>query len=177
MKAKGVWEKFQKSEIPNGRNCIKNKWVFKSKRNRIFRARLVACGYSQIPGVDFQESYAPVINDMTFRILLITMLTWNLSGKVIDIKRAFLHGNLKETIFMEIPKGMDSNKNECLILKKNIYGLVQSAREFYNKLVLCLKGCGFTGSPVDQYLWIKHSEFGIVMVAVYIDDCLVIGSK
>jgi hypothetical protein len=57
----------------------------------------VTCGYSQIPGVDFQESYAPVINDVTFPILLVTMLTWNLSGKVIDIKTAFLHGNLKET--------------------------------------------------------------------------------
>ena len=177
MEAKGVWEKFQKSEIPNGRNCIKNKWVFKTKRNGIFRARLVACGYSQIPGVDFQESYAPVINDVTFRILLVTMLTWNLIGKVIDIETAFLHGDLKETIFMEIPKGMEANKDECLILKRTIYGLVQSAREFYNKLVLSLKGCGFMGIPVDPCLWIKHSEFGIVMVAVYVDDCLVVGSE
>ena len=177
MKAKGVWEKFNKSEIPNGRNCIKNKWIFKTKRNGIFRARLVACGYSQIPGVDFQESYAPVINDVTFRILLVTMLTWNLIGKVIDIETAFLHGELKETIYMEIPKGMEANKNECLILKRTIYGLVQSAREFYNKLVISLKGCGFKGSPVDPCLWIKHSELGIVMVAVYVDDCLVVGSE
>jgi hypothetical protein len=58
------------------------------------------------------------------------MLTWNLSGKVINIETAFLPGDLKETIFMEIPKGKDSNKNECLILKRTIYGLVQSAREF-----------------------------------------------
>jgi Reverse transcriptase (RNA-dependent DNA polymerase) len=78
-----------------------------------------------IPGVDFLESHAPAINDVTFRILLVTMLTWNLVRKVIDIETAFLHGNLKETIFMEIPKGMDSNKNECLILKRTIYGLVQ----------------------------------------------------
>jgi Reverse transcriptase (RNA-dependent DNA polymerase) len=93
IKSEGVWEKFKKSEIPNGRNCIKNKWIFKAKRNGIFRARLVACGYSQIPGMDFQESYAPVINDVTFRILLVTMLTWNLIGKVIDIETAFLHGD------------------------------------------------------------------------------------
>ena len=72
MKSKGVWEKFKKSEIPNGRNCIKNKWIFKIKRNGIFRARLVACGYSQIPGVDFEESYSPVMNDITLRILLVT---------------------------------------------------------------------------------------------------------
>jgi hypothetical protein len=56
-----------------------------------------------------------------------------------------------------------------------MYGLVQSAREFYDKFVLCLNGCGFMGSPVDPCLWIKHSEFGIVMVAVYVDDCLDIG--
>jgi hypothetical protein len=90
-------------------------WVFKIKRNGIFRARLVACGYSQVPGVDFQESFAPVINDVIFRILLIMMLTWNLKGKIVDIKTAFLQGNLKETIYMEIPKGMEANKNECLI--------------------------------------------------------------
>jgi Reverse transcriptase (RNA-dependent DNA polymerase) len=105
MEAKGAWEKFLKSEIPNGRNCIKDKWVFKTKRNGIFRAQLVAWGYSQIPRVDFQESYAPVINDVIFRSLLVTMLTWNLSGKVIDIETTFLHGDLKETIFMDTPKG------------------------------------------------------------------------
>jgi len=103
MKAKGLWETFQKLEILNGRNCINSKWVFKTKRNGIFRARLVACGYSQIPGVDFQESYALVINDVTFQILLVTLLTWNLVRKVIDIRTAFLHGYLKETIFMKIP--------------------------------------------------------------------------
>jgi hypothetical protein len=56
MKEKGVYERIRKSELPNGRTYIKNKWVFKIKRNQIFRARLVACGYSQVPGMDFQES-------------------------------------------------------------------------------------------------------------------------
>jgi hypothetical protein len=58
-----------------------------------------------------------------------------------------------------------------------MYGLVQSAREFYNKLVLSLRGCGLMGSPVEPCLWIKNSEFGIVMVAVYVDGCLVVGNK
>jgi Reverse transcriptase (RNA-dependent DNA polymerase) len=61
--------------------------------NGVFRARLVACGYSLVPGVDFQESFAPVINDVTFRILLIMMLTWKLTAKVVDIETAFLHGD------------------------------------------------------------------------------------
>jgi Reverse transcriptase (RNA-dependent DNA polymerase) len=89
---------FGKSVIPNGRNCIKNKLVFKTECNGIFR--VLACGYTQIPGVDFKESYAPVINDVTLRILLGTTLTWNLIGKVIDFETAFLHGDLNEKIFM-----------------------------------------------------------------------------
>jgi hypothetical protein len=62
------------------------------------------------------------------------MLTWNLKGKIADIKIAFLHGNLKETIYMEIPKGMEANKNECLTLHKRIYGLVQAQENLTKSL-------------------------------------------
>jgi Reverse transcriptase (RNA-dependent DNA polymerase) len=60
-----------------------------------------------------------------------------LKAKVVDIETAFLHGDLKETIYMEIPRGMEASTDECLMLNKTIYGLVQSNREFYNNLVLC----------------------------------------
>jgi Reverse transcriptase (RNA-dependent DNA polymerase) len=76
---------------------------------------------------------------------------------------------------MEITKGMKANDNECLLLNKTIYGLVQSAREFYNKLVSALKECGFIGSSVDPCLWIKNSNQGIVLIAIYVDDFLMIG--
>jgi Reverse transcriptase (RNA-dependent DNA polymerase) len=76
---------------------------------------------------------------------------------------------------MEIPKGMEASIDECLILNKTIYGLVQSAREFYNKLVSALKDCGFQGSLADPCLWIKHFNQGIVIIAIYVDDCLIIG--
>ena len=69
MKNKGVWEVLHVSEIPNDRRCIKCKWIFKVKRNGVFRARFVGCGYSQVPGIDLHEIFAPVINDLTFRIL------------------------------------------------------------------------------------------------------------
>jgi len=72
-------------------------------------------------------------------------------------------------------KGMDATNEECLILNKTIYGLVQSAREFYNKLVSALKDCGFQGSLVDPCLWIRHFDQGIVMIAIYVDNCLIVG--
>jgi Reverse transcriptase (RNA-dependent DNA polymerase) len=133
----------------------------------------VACGYSQVPEVGFQERFVPVINDETFRILLLMMLTCNLKAKVVNI--AFLHGDLKETMYMEIPKGTEASVDVCLILNKTIYGLVQSAIEFYNKLVSALKDCGFQGSLVDPCLWIKHVNQGIVIIAIYVNDCLIIG--
>ncbi len=76
----GIWRKVKHSIIPKGHWCIKSKWVFKIKRDGIFRARLVACGYSQIPGVDFTENYAPVMNDVMWRILLVAMIVWGLDA-------------------------------------------------------------------------------------------------
>jgi hypothetical protein len=68
------------------------------KQNRTFTARLVACGYSQIPGIDFNESFAPVINDVSFRIMLIAKFIWDLEVFIVDVETAFLHGKLQEEI-------------------------------------------------------------------------------
>jgi Reverse transcriptase (RNA-dependent DNA polymerase) len=96
MKSRNVWDVISKEEVPKGRSCIKCKWIFKIKRNGVFRARLVACGYSQIHGVDFNESFAAVINDVRFCVMLIIKLTRGLQTTIIDVETAFLHGNLQE---------------------------------------------------------------------------------
>jgi hypothetical protein len=96
MEKRGVWEIIDEKYIPINRRCIKNKWIFKVKRNEFFQARLVACGYSQVPGIYFSESFAPVLNDVSFRIMLIAKLVWNMTCTVVDIETAFLHGDLDE---------------------------------------------------------------------------------
>ena len=98
------------------------------------------------------------------------MLVWNLKATIIDAETAFLHGDLKEKIFMEIPQGMDADKEDCSSLNKTIYGQDQSARQFYSKSVEVLKSCGFKGSEIDPCLWTKHSSLGMVMMAIYIND-------
>jgi hypothetical protein len=105
------------------------------------------------------------------------MLVWSLKAKIVDIETAFLHGDLKEEIFMEIPEGMDIAKEDFLPLNKTIYGLVQSARQFYIKLVEALKSCVFKGSEVDSCLWTNHISLGMVMITIYVDDCLTIGAE
>ena len=163
--------------MPRDRRCVKNKWVFKIKRNGVFRARLVACGYSQIAGVDFLDNYAPVINDVTWRILMVIMLRENLDGIIIDVETAFLHGDLEEDIYMECPEGLEHDMDEILQLKKTIYGLVQSACQFWKKLVKVLKKLGFKGGYPDPCLMMRRDEDGVIYIALYVDDCLCIGTR
>jgi hypothetical protein len=101
---------------------------------------------------------------------LLAILVWNLKAKIVDVETAFLHGDLKEGTFMEIPEGMDASKEGYFSLKKTMYGLVQSERQLYIKLVEALKGYGFKGNEVDPCLWTKHNSLEMVIIAIYIDD-------
>jgi hypothetical protein len=91
---------------PRGRQVIKHKWIFDIKRNGVFRARLVACGYSQVPGVDFVDSFSPVIPDASFRTLIVIKMVYKLKSKIFDIETAFLNGELEEEIYMTTPAGL-----------------------------------------------------------------------
>src|SRR6056300_1517619 len=179
-----VWRVMKRRDMPNGRKTIKCKWVFKVKRNGIFRARLVACGYSQIPGVDYTEHFAPVINDITWRILLVVMIIWKLDAWLIDIETAFLHGEFEdgEKVFMNIPVGLNEVENEidmklnCLELLKTMYGCTQAARQYFKFMVRILRDIGFEGGDADPCLLHWKSKHGIVIMALYVDDCLCIGT-
>ena len=110
MNHRQLWGNIKRSEMPPDRHCVKTKWVFKIKRYGIFRAHLVTCGYIQISGVDYMENYAPVINDVNWSVLLIVMLLKKYDVKLIDIKVAFLHGDLEEEIYMDYPTGIEDAK-------------------------------------------------------------------
>jgi len=105
MTRRGVWDVIERNSIPEGRRLIGSKWVFKQKRDGRFRARLVCLGYSQIPGVDFSDNYALVGNDITFRVIMVLCLIYNLHAVFLDVETAFLYGKLEEEIYMEIPTG------------------------------------------------------------------------
>jgi hypothetical protein len=111
MKQQKVWKKIKRCDMPKDHHCVKSRWVFIIKRDGSFRARLVACGYSQIPGVNYTDNYAPpVINDVTYRIMLICEIIWKLMSKIIDVETALLHRDLKEEIYMDCPAGLVTSK-------------------------------------------------------------------
>lgn len=176
-----VWILVNKSKMmKENRKAIKNKWIFEIKRSGIFRSRLVACGYSQIPGIDFTDIYSPVMCDTTMRILLIVVIVKGYVTRILDIETAFLHGILKEgeQVYMQVPAGVTHEQDEVILLIKTIYGLVQSARAFFMLLVKVLKELGFTQSPADPCLFTRRGTNGqCVYIGIYVDDLLIVGDQ
>ena len=102
-----VWRHTKINKIPEDRRLIGSRWVFKKKRNGVYRARLVGLGYSQIPGVDHKDNFSPVVTDVTFRCVLVISLLNDWDMEVVDIETAFPYGILDEEIFMKLPEGLD----------------------------------------------------------------------
>lgn len=146
MREKKVWKVVEIKDKPLDRRLIGCRWVNKRKRNGVYRARLVALGYSQIPGVDFTDSFVPVIHDTTFRLLCVLIVVNGWIAEIVDIETEFLYGDLEEVIYMTVPEGYETivkddnvdRSKHCLQLVKTIYGLSQAARQFYKKLVSVL---------------------------------------
>ena len=106
----------------------------------MYWVHLVACGYSQVPGVNFSKNYSLVVNDITFHILLLLVLHFGYLTKIVNIETVFLYGDLEEEIYMECPQGMlNVKKDDCIILNKCINGLVLAVMHYYKKAVKILK--------------------------------------
>jgi hypothetical protein len=114
----GTWEL---APLPKGRKAVGSKWVFDLKRDKAgnivrYKARLVAKGYSQVEGVDFEETFAPVARFSTLRALLAHAAEHSLAVHQVDIKTAFLNGRLEEEIYMKQPVGVQSGGNSGTFL-------------------------------------------------------------
>jgi len=146
-------------------NVIGCKWVYKTKLapdgslDRL-KARLVAKGFHQEEGVDFTETFSPVVKHATIRIVLSVAIVQNWSIHQLDVKNAFLHGNLNETVYMEQPPGFvhpHKSQHVCL-LKKSLYGLRQTSRAWFDKFSNFLLEVGFFCSTTDPSLFILRND-------------------
>ena len=168
--------------LPDGCKAIPAKWVYKIKRNadgsvERFKARLVAKGFMQREGIDFNEVFAPVSKHTTLRLLLAKAAYEDLEIIHLDIKTAFLNGDLEETIYMQQPEGYVSDPRLVCRLRKSLYGLRQAPRAWFKKLKETLEATGFTASQADASLYIKIIDGKPVYVLVYVDDILAIGTS
>jgi hypothetical protein len=153
------------------------KWIYKIKTNpdgsEKFKARLVARGFHQRPGIDFNETYAPVIRYDSIRILLALAAKEDLEIVQFDVTTAFLHGNLKERILMKQPPGYNDGTERVCLLKKSLYGLKQAPKEWNEKFNEILENLGLTQTPTDPCVYVtKKGER--VTVRIYVDDGIII---
>ena len=174
---RGVWKIIKMHEVPKGRKLIGNKWVFKRKRDGRFRSRLVALGYSQIPGVDYTDNFSPVAGEVTMRICLMIWMIHNLDIDQVDVETAFLEGRLEphEYQYMQCPEGMDLAEDECMMVTGGMYGLVQVSRVYWKKMTFVLLSIGFLKFEGDQCLFYMKGCRNIIIILAYVDDSLMIG--
>ena len=154
----GTWDLVFPAKNCNSIGC---KWVFRVKRNSDglidrFKARFVAKGFNQWEGLDYKETFNPVVNPTTIRTVLIVAIMQGWSLRQLDVNNAFLHGDLIETVYMTQPPGFkDVNKpNHVCRLCKAIYGLKQAPRAWYSALKLEIMGHSFQNSKADSSLFI-----------------------
>ena len=168
-------------DLPPGRKAVKSKWVFKLKSDGRFRARLVAKGFTQIPGLDFDETFSPVARFESLRLLLALAALEDWHIHQMDVKSAFLNGELEEEIFMEQPKGFVVAGQEARVcrLKKAIYGLKQASRAWNLQFHGVLLGLGFTRTFADAGVYVchKHEGDGVMIIILYVDDITMMGAS
>lgn len=172
----GTWEL---TELPQGRKAIGCKWTFKVKTGANgeiirYKSRLVAQGFSQKYGEDYDEVFAPVVKHTTIRTLLVIAGKEKMKVRHYDIKTAFLNGELKEDIYMKQPKGFIEKGKEHLAchLKRTLYGLKQSARAWNEKMNGILLDYGFKRGEADNCLYTKFVNDVVIYLLIFIDDII-----
>ncbi|CAL9017436.1 unnamed protein product [Prunus brigantina] len=156
--------------LPRGKKVVGCRWVFTLKHKAdgsidCYKARLVAKGYTQTYGVDYLETFAPVAKLNTVRVLLSLAANRDWPLLQFDVKNAFLHGDLKEEIYMDLPPGILVTSKEGVVckLRKSLYGLKQSPRAWFGRFAASMKKFGYVQSNSDHSLFLKrHKETGML---------------
>ena len=165
--------------LPNGVKAIGCRWVFKTKKDSLgnierYKARLVAKGFTQEEGIDYTETFSLVSKKDSFRMVMALVAHFDLELHQMDVKTAFLNGDLEEEVYMKQPEGFSSSDGEQLVckLKKSIYGLKQASRQWYLKFHDVISSFGFEENVMDQCIYQKVSGSKIWFLVLYVDDIL-----
>nr|GEW78622.1 putative RNA-directed DNA polymerase [Tanacetum cinerariifolium] len=166
------------------------RWIFVEKRNKKnevtrYKARLVAQGFSQRLGIDYEETYSHVMDAITFRYLISLAVSINLEMRLMDVVTAYLYGSIDNDIYMKILKGfkipesLSSKPKEMYSIKlqRSLYILKQSGQMWYNRLSDYLISKEYNSNLICLCVFIKKTTSGFVIIAVYVDDLNIIGTN
>lgn len=170
--------------MQSGPLCIGCKWVFSIKNNSSdnnirYKARLVAKGFTQREGIDYSETFAPVVRYESIRILLAIAAKENYEMAKFDVKTAFLNGDLQEEIYLQVPAGYNNVEDKDMVckLRRSLYGLKQSPRCWNEKFVRFLRNYNFINIDSDKCVFIGVVKECQVYLALYVDDGLLINES
>jgi len=181
LRRSGTWEIVN---LPRDKKIVGCKWVFTIKYKvdgnvDRYKARLVAKGFTQTYGIDYQETFAPVAKINSIRVLLSLAVNSDWPLYQLDVKNAFLNGDLEEEVFMSLPPGFENKlgSDKVCRLKKSLYGLKQSPRAWFERFGKAVTSYGFLQSQADHTIFYKHSKDGkVTILIVYVDDIILIGN-
>jgi transposase InsO family protein len=171
-------------DLPLGSKPICCKWVFRRKYNsdgsiQTFKARLVAKSFKQKEGIDYFDTYAPVARITSICILMALASIYDLYVHQIDVKTAFLNGDLDEEVYMEQPEGfiLPNNEKKVCKLVKSLYGLKQTPKQWHEKFDTVILSNGFKYNGADKCIYSKFTKDYGVIVCLYVDDMLIFGTN
>jgi hypothetical protein len=171
-------------ELPAGHRAIGLKWVFKIKKDEHgnvskYKARLVAKGYVQRQGIDYEEVFAPIVRMESVRVLLAVAAHGSWPVHHMDVKSAFLNGDLAEEVYVQQPPGFIATGHERMVLKlhKALYGLKQAPRAWNAKLDSSLLTLGFSRSECEHGLYTRGNGESRLVVGIYVDDLIITGKS
>jgi hypothetical protein len=169
------------AELPVGKKALHNKWVYRVKEehngSKRHKARLVVKGFQQKEGIDYTDIFSPVVKLNTIRSVLSIVAAEGLHLEQLDVKTAFLHGDLDEEIYMQQPEGFSVKGKEKLVcrLTKSLYGLKQAPRQWYKKFDGFMQRHGYNKCNADHCCYFKRFESSYIILLLYVDDMLVAG--
>lgn len=175
LKKNGTWSLVKPEPSMVNINLVDSKWIFKIKKEpggkKRYKARLVARGFTQRHGLDFNETFSPVIRHSTLRLLFAFAVENDLSIDQMDVVTAFLNGDLTEQVYMKQPKlcEIKGKEDHVCLLKKGLYGLKQAPRAWNKKLHDVLTEMKFKRSDNEPCVYIRK----MIIIAVYVDDILI----
>lgn len=171
-------------DLPTGKKAIGCRWVFNVKKDKKgnverFKARLVAKGCSQKYGVNYTETYSPVVRHSTIRMIFAIAASLKLHVHHLDVTTAYLNSDLTDEVYMSQPEYFqsDDSPEKVLRLKKAIYGLKQAGREWHKKIDHVLKEMGFKPCISEPCLYTKNKKGNYNLITVYVDDILIVSTK